>query len=68
MTNPTSRSDFHNTWLIEMPSSLGSFKTYDALVYNIKDLLKNNIEKRQISKNFFNIRRYRELSELLLKD
>lgn len=51
----TSRNDFEITWLSEMLSGLGSFETYDALVYNIKDLLKNNIEKQEVLSNFFKI-------------
>jgi hypothetical protein len=51
----TSRSDFEITWLSEMPSGLGSFETYDALVYSVNDLLKNNIKKQQVSSNFFKI-------------
>ena len=37
----TSRSDFNETWLTEMPRGLGSFEMYDMLVYNIKDRIKN---------------------------
>ena len=51
----TSRSDFENTWLAEMPSGPGRFETYDALVYHIKDLLENNIKKQEVSSNFFKI-------------
>lgn len=39
----TSRTDFNETWLTEMPQGLGSFETYDMLEYNIKDLLNNGI-------------------------
>lgn len=39
----TSRTDFNETWLTEMPMGLGSFETYDALEYNIKDLIDNGI-------------------------
>jgi hypothetical protein len=37
----TSRIDFNETWLTEMPTGLGSFETYDMLEYNIKDLIDN---------------------------
>ena len=39
----TSRIDFNETWLIEMPTGLGSFETYDMLEYNIKDLINNGV-------------------------
>jgi hypothetical protein len=39
----TSRIDFNETWLIEMPTGLGSFETYDMLEYNIKDLIDNGV-------------------------
>ena len=39
----TSRTDFNETWLNEMPSGLGSFETFDQIKYNINDLKKNNI-------------------------
>lgn len=51
----TSRNDFESTWLGEMPSGLGSFETYDALEYSIKDIIKNGVEKQQVSSNFFKI-------------
>lgn len=38
-----SRSSFVETWLTEMPSGLGRFDTYEALVYSIKDFLKHGI-------------------------
>jgi hypothetical protein len=36
----TSRTDFNDTWLTEMPRGLGSFEMYDMLVYNINDRIK----------------------------
>jgi hypothetical protein len=51
----TSRTDFVDTWLNEMPSGLGSFETYDGLVYTIKDLLKNNAKKIQVDTNLYKI-------------
>lgn len=44
----TSRTDFVETWLKEMPTVLGSFETYDALVYNIKDLLDNGVVPKDL--------------------
>lgn len=35
----TGREDFVETWLFEMPKGLGSFATYDGLIYGIKDLI-----------------------------
>lgn len=45
---PTCRTDFNETWLTEMPMGLGSFETYDALVYNIKDLLDNGVAPKDL--------------------
>lgn len=53
MTNPTSRSDFYDTWLAEMPSGLGSFETYDGLVYSINDLKKAGIKPKEVSNNLY---------------
>lgn len=39
--NQTDRSDFNDTWLSEMPSGIGNFETYDYLLYNILDAIKN---------------------------
>lgn len=44
LKNIGSRSSFVETWLNEMPMGLGSFETYDALEYTIKDFLKHKIE------------------------
>lgn len=38
-----SRSSFVETWLVEMPSGLGSFDTYETLEYRIKDFLKHGV-------------------------
>lgn len=37
----TSRTDFNKTWLMEAPEGQGSFETFDALEYNIRDRLKS---------------------------
>jgi hypothetical protein len=37
----TSRTDFNETWLTEMPRGLGSFEMYDMLVYNINDRIRS---------------------------
>jgi len=39
----TSRTDFKETWLTEMPEGLGSFQTFNQIEYNINDLIKNNV-------------------------
>jgi hypothetical protein len=58
----TNRSDFNNTWLLEMPVGLGGFETFDMLEYNIKDRIKygstihklqNNLNKIQNNKTVF---------------
>lgn len=48
----TSRTDFNETWLTEMPMGLGTFETYDMLEYNIKDLLKNNITPEDLGNGY----------------
>lgn len=55
MSNPTSRNDFNDTWLSEMPSGLGSFEAYDGLIYSIKDLKKTGIAPNEISKGVYKI-------------
>lgn len=55
MTNPTSRSDFNDTWLSEMPSGLGSFETYNALEYTINDLKKNGKTPQRVKDNLYKI-------------
>jgi hypothetical protein len=37
----TSRTDFNESWLTEMPQNIGSFPLYDALEYSIKDRIKS---------------------------
>lgn len=38
----TSRSDFIDTWLAEMPQGLGQFEMFDMIEYHIKDQIKKN--------------------------
>lgn len=45
----TSRTDFNETWLTEMPSGVGSFETYDMLNYSIQDLISNGHTPTNIS-------------------
>jgi hypothetical protein len=40
----TSRTDFNETWLTEMPQGIGSFPMFDYLEYNIKDRIKSGSE------------------------
>ena len=47
----TSREDFNETWLTEMPMGLGNFDTFDMVEYNIKDLLKHNIKVNNLRNN-----------------
>lgn len=44
MSDLTGREDFIETWLTEMPTGLGSFDTYDQLVYIIKDRINSGSE------------------------
>jgi hypothetical protein len=39
-----SRENFNQTWLTEMPQGLGSFETFDAIEYHIRDLFRNGIK------------------------
>lgn len=50
-----SRSDFIDTWLVEMPSGSGNFETFDALIYGIKDLIKHGFKPVKISENLFRL-------------
>lgn len=47
----TSREDFNETWLTEMPEGLGNFDTFDMVEYNIKDLLKHDIKVNNLKNN-----------------
>jgi hypothetical protein len=46
-----SRENFEKTWLVEMPTGLGNFETYDALVYHINDLLNNGVNPVDLGNN-----------------
>lgn len=50
-----SRTRFNQSWLTEMPSGLGSFETYDALVYSIKDRIKQGSEVRSLGNGLYKI-------------
>jgi hypothetical protein len=41
ITPGSSRSDFVESWLVEMPQGIGSFQLYDMIEYNIKDRIKS---------------------------
>lgn len=51
----TSRIDFNETWLRESPEGQGSFETFDAIEYNIRDRLKNKSSKISLGNNLFKI-------------
>jgi hypothetical protein len=40
----TSRTDFNETWLTEMPQGMGSFPMYAYIEFNIKDRIKSGSE------------------------
>lgn len=45
----TSRTDFNQTWLTEMPQNIGKLELYDWLVYNIKDLINSGAKVLELS-------------------
>jgi len=47
----TGRSDFHETWLAEMPQSLGSFDTFETLEYSIKDRIEHGSKVIDVKPN-----------------
>ncbi len=51
MMDQTSRNDFNNTWLFEMPSGIGSFEIFDAFIYTLKDLISTNIPVIKLDNN-----------------
>lgn len=51
----TSRTDFNETWLMETPEGQGSFETFDALEYNIRDRIKSGSPVITLSKGLFKI-------------
>ncbi len=50
-----SRTRFKQSWLTEMPSGLGSFETYHALDYSIKDRIKQSSKVRSLGDGLYNI-------------
>jgi len=48
----TSRTDFNETWLTEMPENIGYTEMYDVLTYNIADI-KKAATPEEISPGFF---------------
>lgn len=57
----TSRTDFNETWLIEMPEGLGSFETFDQVEYNINDLKRKQIPIKDLGNGLKKV----ELSQTL---
>lgn len=53
--NIPSRESFTESWISEMASGLGQFETYDAIVYCIKDFIKNGIIPKKLEKDIFKI-------------
>jgi hypothetical protein len=51
MEDMTSRTDFIETWLAEMPQGLGSFPTFDQIEYAIKDRIKSGSKVIDVSQN-----------------
>jgi hypothetical protein len=47
----TSRTDFIETWLFEMPAGTGNFATFEGLVFIIRDLIGSGVEPVTISEN-----------------
>lgn len=47
----TSREDFSETWLMEMPMGIGSFSMYDFIVYNIKDRIRSGSKVIDLGNN-----------------
>lgn len=51
MMDQTSRNDFNNTWLFEMPSGIGSFEIFDAFIYTLKELISTNVPITKLDNN-----------------
>jgi hypothetical protein len=51
----TTRSDFNETWLSEMPYGSGDFATFDTLAYNIKDRVNSGSKVQPITDNLYKI-------------
>lgn len=47
----TSREDFNDTWLTEMPMGLGTFSTYDGLCQDIHNLINSGVKVSDIGNN-----------------
>jgi hypothetical protein len=47
----TSRTEFNESWLTEMPEGLGRFDTFDQIEYNINDLKKNQLPIIKLTDN-----------------
>jgi len=46
---PTSREDFNETWLVEMPMGLGVFSTFDGLRQDIRNLIDSGAIVKNLS-------------------
>jgi hypothetical protein len=53
--NLSSRESFTESWVKEMASGLGSFETYDAITYSIRDFLKNGLKPKTVKDDTFKI-------------
>jgi len=51
----TSRTDFIETWLFEMPEGTGHFEIYDALEYGIKDLIQSGFAPIKLAGDLYKI-------------
>lgn len=51
----TDRTHFNKTWLTEMPEGIGSIAAYEAIKFNINDLITNNITSTKLSNNLYKI-------------
>lgn len=51
MGNRTSRTDFNETWLMEMPSGINTLDAYETLVYNIKERIEYDANIIQLPNN-----------------
>lgn len=47
----TSREDFTETWLMEMPMGIGSFSMYDMIEYNIRDRIRSGSKVIDLGNN-----------------
>ena len=46
---PTSREDFNETWLVEIPMGLGVFSTFDGLKQDIRNLIDSGANVKNLS-------------------